>query len=87
VSRRLRVALVAACLLAALVLMIPFDGALTRVLGVACLLGFVFGGFFLIADPALLSADDGRRVDRRRDGPTTTRADGTRGKDERWQAS
>ena len=86
-SRRLRVVLVAACLLAGLVLMIPFDGALTRALGVASLLSFVFGGFFLIADPALLSGDDDRRVDPRRGGPTTTRADGTPGTDERWRAS
>jgi hypothetical protein len=86
-SRRPKVALVAACLLAGLVLMIPFDTALTRVLGVACLLGFVFGGLFLIADPALVSGDDDWRVDRRRDGPTSTRADGTRGKGQRWQAS
>ena len=86
-SRRLRVALVAACLLAGVVLMVPFDGALTRVLGVACLLGFVFGGFFLIADPALVSTSDDWRVDRRRDGPTSSRANGTRGKEERWQAS
>jgi hypothetical protein len=54
-SRRALSALVAVCFLAGVVLMILFDAAVTRVLGVACLFGFVAAGLFLIADPVLLS--------------------------------
>ncbi len=54
-SRRALSALVAVCFLAGVVLMIGFDAAVTRVLGVACLFGFVAAGLFLIADPVLLS--------------------------------
>lgn len=39
-------------------LMIPFEATLTRVLGVAALLGFVACGVFLIADPRALAGDD-----------------------------
>jgi hypothetical protein len=41
-----------------LVAMVPFDYAVTRVIGVACLLGFVISGVFAIADPAALESDD-----------------------------
>jgi hypothetical protein len=58
VSRRALAGLVAGCLVGGIALMIPFDAALTRALGVACLLGFVAGGLFLIADPALLADDE-----------------------------
>jgi hypothetical protein len=54
-SRRALSALIAVCFLAGVVLMILFDAAITRVLGVACLFGFVAAGLFLIADPVLLS--------------------------------
>ena len=54
-SRRALSALVGVCFLAGVVLMIGFDAAVTRVLGVACLFGFVAAGLFLIADPELLS--------------------------------
>jgi hypothetical protein len=58
VSRRTRAALVTACGVAGLVLMIGFDAAVTRALGVACIIGFVAGGLFLIASPALLLSGD-----------------------------
>lgn len=47
-----------ACLIAGLALMIPFEGTITRVLGIACLLAFIACGVFLIADPAWLAVDD-----------------------------
>jgi hypothetical protein len=61
VSRRALAGLVAACFVGGIALMIPFDAAITRALGVACLLGFVAGGLFLIADPALLADDEDDR--------------------------
>jgi hypothetical protein len=60
-SRRALGAAVAGCLVAGVALMIGFDAAVPRALGVACLLGFVAGGLFLIADTALLSGDEDRR--------------------------
>jgi hypothetical protein len=54
-SRRAQSALVAVCFVAGVVLMIFFDAAVTRALGVACPFGFVAAGLFLIADPVLLS--------------------------------
>ena len=48
-----------ACLAAGLVLMIGFEAAVTRVLGVLALFAFIVLGVFLIADPELLDADDG----------------------------
>ena len=58
-SRRspLAVAMVA-CFVVGIALMIPFEATLTRVLGVAALLGFVVCGVFLIADPRALADDD-----------------------------
>jgi hypothetical protein len=56
-SRRAQSALVAGCFGAGVVLMIFFDAAVTRALGVACLFGFVAAGLFLIADPVLLSGE------------------------------
>jgi hypothetical protein len=41
-------------LLLGLALMIPFEATVTRVLGVACLVGFVVWGVFLIASPDYL---------------------------------
>ena len=57
-SRRALAALVVVSLIAGLALMVPFDTTWTRVAGVACLLAFVAGGVFLIADPAFLAKDD-----------------------------
>jgi hypothetical protein len=51
-------ALLLTSLLAGLVLMVGFDATVTRILGVACLLAFVAGGVFLIAQPSFLAADD-----------------------------
>ena len=39
-------------------LMIPFEATLTRVLGTACLLGFVVCGTFLVANPRDLGRDE-----------------------------
>jgi pyridoxal biosynthesis lyase PdxS len=39
-------------------LMIPFDAALTRVLGMVCLVAFVATGVFGVANPAFLAGDD-----------------------------
>ncbi|MFN8204983.1 MAG: hypothetical protein U0S48_20700 [Solirubrobacteraceae bacterium] len=38
-----------------LALMLPFEYTITRILGVACLVGFVVTGLFAIATPAYLS--------------------------------
>jgi hypothetical protein len=35
--------------------MIPFEYTITRILGVACLIGFVVTGLFAIANPAFLA--------------------------------
>ena len=48
-----------ACLAAGLVLMIGFELAVTRVLGVLALFTFIVTGVFLIADPAFLAAEEG----------------------------
>lgn len=63
-SRRLLGWLVPLSLLAGIALMLPFDSTATRVLGVACLLAFVVGGLFLIADPSFLAAEDEEDGDR-----------------------
>jgi hypothetical protein len=63
-SRRLVGWLVPLSLLAGIALMLPFDSTATRVLGVACLLAFVVGGLFLIADPSFLAAEDEGEGDR-----------------------
>jgi hypothetical protein len=54
----MRVVLMFACLAAGLVLMIGFEAAVTRVLGVLALFAFIVLGVFLIADPELLDSDD-----------------------------
>jgi len=57
-------------LVVGLALMIPFEETITLALGVACLLGFVGLGVFLIAHPsALLEADDGDQEPRERTTP------------------
>jgi UPF0716 family protein affecting phage T7 exclusion len=47
-----------ALLVAGLVLMIPFETLITRVLGVACLIAFVACGLFLIASPEYLAREE-----------------------------
>jgi hypothetical protein len=54
----MRVAAMFGCLAVGLVLMIGFEAALTRVLGVLALFAFIVIGVFLIADPELLDSDD-----------------------------
>jgi hypothetical protein len=39
-------------------LMIPFEAAITRVLGVSLLLAFIVGGAFVIAEPGFLSGEE-----------------------------
>ena len=46
------------CLVAGLALMLVFDNAITRVLGVLALFAFIVIGVFLIADPAFLAEED-----------------------------
>ena len=59
-----------ALLVVGLALMIPFEETITLALGVACLLGFVGLGVFLIAHPsALLEADDADQEPRERTTP------------------
>ena len=47
-----------ACLAAGLVLMVGFESAITRILGVLALFAFIVIGVFLIADPVFLAAED-----------------------------
>jgi hypothetical protein len=46
------------CLGAGLALMLAFESAITRVLGLLALFAFIVIGVFLIADPAFLAAED-----------------------------
>ena len=46
------------CLAAGLALMLGFESAITRVLGVVALFAFIVIGVFLIADPAFLAEED-----------------------------
>jgi hypothetical protein len=48
-----------ALLVLGVVLMIPFETTLTRIAGVACLVGFVVTGLFLVATPEFLGRDEG----------------------------
>jgi hypothetical protein len=54
---RLRVFMLAALTVGA-ILMFVFEATVTRVIGVVALFAFVVSGVFLIADPAMLDADD-----------------------------
>jgi hypothetical protein len=47
-----------ALLVLGIALMLPFDATLTLIAGVACLVGFVVTGVFLIATPEFLSGDE-----------------------------
>ncbi len=46
------------CLVAGLALMLVFDSAITRVLGVLALFAFIVIGVFLIADPVFLAEEE-----------------------------
>ena len=46
-----------------LVAMLPFDAWYTRLIGVACLLGFVVTGVFLIASPWYLDQEQDEPAD------------------------
>jgi uncharacterized membrane protein YkgB len=47
-----------ALLVIGVALMVPFQATITLALGVACLVGFVVTGVFLIATPEVLGRDD-----------------------------
>jgi hypothetical protein len=49
------------CLGLGLALMLGFESAITRVLGVLALFAFIVIGVFLIADPAFLAEEDEER--------------------------
>jgi hypothetical protein len=56
-SRRALRWVVVATLVGGFVLMIGFDTTVTRIAGVACLLGFVVSGVFYVADPGFVAED------------------------------
>jgi hypothetical protein len=47
-----------ACLALGIVLMVPFDHTITRILGVAALMAFVVTGVFALAGPSRLAEED-----------------------------
>ena len=51
-----------ACLVVGTLLMVGFEYAVTRVVGIVLLFAFIVIGVFAIADPAFLSRDDDRDV-------------------------
>jgi hypothetical protein len=57
-SRGRKIMLLVAAFVLGVGLMVPFEAAITRILGMAFLLTFIVGGVFAIADPRFLSADD-----------------------------
>jgi hypothetical protein len=59
VSRRNLTALMLGCFGVGLVLMVGFEHAITRVLGLLALFAFIVIGVFLIADPEFLEREDG----------------------------
>jgi hypothetical protein len=58
VSRGRKALLVAAAFVLGVGLMVPFEAAITRALGMAFLLAFIVGGVFVIAEPGFVSRDD-----------------------------
>jgi hypothetical protein len=50
--------LLPALLVVGVLLMVPFESPITRVLGMAALIAFVVGGVFAIATPEYLASDD-----------------------------
>jgi hypothetical protein len=57
-SRGSKALLLVAAFVLGVGLMVPFEAAITRLLGMAFLLTFIVGGVFVIADPRFLSADE-----------------------------
>jgi hypothetical protein len=57
-SRGRKALLLVAAFVLGVGLMVPFEAAITRVLGMAFLLAFIVVGVFVIADPRFLSADE-----------------------------
>ncbi|MGH2980434.1 MAG: hypothetical protein ACRDKV_00125 [Solirubrobacterales bacterium] len=57
-SRRRKALLVAAAFVLGVGFMVPFEAAITRVLGMGFLLAFIVAGAFLIAEPGFLSGDE-----------------------------
>jgi hypothetical protein len=57
-SRGHKLLLLAAAFVLGVGLMVPFEAAITRILGMTFLLAFVVGGVFVIADPRFLSGDE-----------------------------
>jgi hypothetical protein len=51
-------AVMAGCLVIALVTMLVFDSAVTRIVGVAALFGFIVSGVFVIAHPDFLDGGE-----------------------------
>jgi hypothetical protein len=47
------------CLVSGLALMLGFESAITRLLGVLALFAFIVIGVFLIADPEFLAEEEG----------------------------
>jgi hypothetical protein len=54
VRRRPLTAFMLFCLLVGVPLMVLFENAVTRIVGVSCLFAFIISGVFLIADPSAL---------------------------------
>jgi hypothetical protein len=51
-------ALVIACFVAGVVLMVAFEYTVTRLIGLAALFAFIVGGVFVIADPRVLGEEE-----------------------------
>ena len=62
-SKRALMGAMFGCLGIGLVLMLGFESALTRALGVLALFAFIVIGVFLIADPDFLAAEDQQPLD------------------------
>jgi ethanolamine transporter EutH len=58
VSRGRKALPVAAAFVLGVGLMVPFEAAITRALGMAFLVAFIVGGVFVIAEPGFVSRDD-----------------------------
>ena len=68
-SKRALMGLMLGCLAVGMVVMLVFDSAIFRVVGVVALFAFIVTGVFLIADPVFLAEeDDEDRVGSRRAG-------------------
>jgi hypothetical protein len=65
-SRRGWLAAMLGSLAVGLVVMLAFESAISRAVGVLSLFAFIVIGVFLIADPAFLAEEDDERVGSRR---------------------